>query len=377
LRLRNASINLVAVQLIALRPHLEWSKLATSRIRVLVVDDFEAFRSFVCSALKQKPQLELIGEASDGAAAVQKAEELSPDLILLDIGLPRMSGIHAAREIFKLLPNVKIIFLTQESDRDVVQETLRMGAKGYVLKARAANDLIPAMEAVLQGKRFVSREVAGHWDTDTADAPTSNCTPSEKVDALERGSRALKTEIPRKHEVLFAPDDEALTRDCTRFITAALHSGKVAIAVATESHLVSIREKLLAQGVDVAVALETGRYFPLDVAKVLSRFMVNGVPDEVRFQEAVRDLIRMAAKSVNGDARRISACGECAPTLLAEGLGKASIRIEQLWDGVARTEGVEILCVYRLKDFRSDEDRHILQKISAEHSAVYPGGRTA
>jgi DNA-binding NarL/FixJ family response regulator len=123
---------------------------------VLVVEDFEPFRSFVCSALKQKPELEVVCQLGDGLAAVQKAEELNPDLILLDIGLPGLNGIEAGRQIRKLVPNAKIIYLTQESAEDVVQEALRLGALGYVVKTRAGSDLMPAVEAVLQGKQYVS-----------------------------------------------------------------------------------------------------------------------------------------------------------------------------------------------------------------------------
>jgi DNA-binding NarL/FixJ family response regulator len=89
--------------------------------------------------------------------AVQKAEELNPDLILLDIGLPGLNGIEAGRQIRKLVPNAKIIFLTQESSDDVVQEALGLGAQGYVVKTRAGSDLLPAVEAVLEGKVYVSR----------------------------------------------------------------------------------------------------------------------------------------------------------------------------------------------------------------------------
>lgn len=123
---------------------------------MLVVEDFEPFRSFVCSALKQKPDLEVVCELSDGLVAVQKAEELNPDLILLDIGLPGLNGIEAGRQIRKLVPNAKIIYLTQESSKDVVQEALGLGALGYVFKTRAGSDLLPAVEAVLQGKQYVS-----------------------------------------------------------------------------------------------------------------------------------------------------------------------------------------------------------------------------
>jgi DNA-binding NarL/FixJ family response regulator len=100
--------------------------------------------------------LEVVCELSDGLAAVQKAVELKPDLVLLDIGLPGLNGIEVGRQIRKLVPNAKIIFLTQESSADVVQEALRLGALGYVVKTRAGSDLMPALEAVLQGKQFAS-----------------------------------------------------------------------------------------------------------------------------------------------------------------------------------------------------------------------------
>ena len=101
-----------------------------SSVRVLVVDDYEPFRRFVCSTLEQRPELQIVGEASDGLEAVQKAEELQPDLIVLDIGLPTLNGIEAARRIRKLSPESKILFVSQESSADVVQEALRFGRTG-------------------------------------------------------------------------------------------------------------------------------------------------------------------------------------------------------------------------------------------------------
>jgi DNA-binding NarL/FixJ family response regulator len=130
--------------------------LETSTVRVLVVDDFEKFRRFVCSALDKNPELQVVGECSDGLEAVHKAEELRPDLIVLDLGLPTLNGIEAARQIRKVAPECKILFLSQESSADVVQEALNSGARGYVLKTRAGIDLMAAVEAVLEGRQFVS-----------------------------------------------------------------------------------------------------------------------------------------------------------------------------------------------------------------------------
>jgi DNA-binding NarL/FixJ family response regulator len=124
---------------------------------VLVVEDFEPFRRFVCSTLRKTPELQVVCEVSDGLEAVQKAEELKPDLILLDIGLPTLNGIEAARRIRKLAPESKILFLSQESSADVVHEALNLGALGYVIKAHVGSDLLDAAEAVILGDQFVSR----------------------------------------------------------------------------------------------------------------------------------------------------------------------------------------------------------------------------
>jgi len=103
-----------------------------------------------------KPGLQVVGEASDGLEAVQKAVELRPDLILMDIGLPTLNGIEAARQIRKLAPESKIIFLSQESSAEFVQEAFRLGACGYIVKTRAESELLTALETVISGKKFVS-----------------------------------------------------------------------------------------------------------------------------------------------------------------------------------------------------------------------------
>jgi DNA-binding NarL/FixJ family response regulator len=127
-----------------------------SAIRILVVEDFALFRQFVVELLGIRPELQVVGEASDGLEALQRAGELRPDLILLDIGLPSLNGIEVARQMRSLVPESKIIFLTQESLPDVVEEALSLGARGYVTKIKAHVDLFAAVEAVLLGMTFVS-----------------------------------------------------------------------------------------------------------------------------------------------------------------------------------------------------------------------------
>ena len=133
--------------------------LAKTLIRVLVVEDFEPWRNFVCSTLQSEPGLQVIGEVSDGSEAVQKAEELKPDLVLLDIGLPTLNGIEAAKRIHQIVPEARILFLTQNNDLDVLRTAMTNGARGYILKMDAEGELIRAIVAVMRGEKFVSKRL--------------------------------------------------------------------------------------------------------------------------------------------------------------------------------------------------------------------------
>jgi DNA-binding NarL/FixJ family response regulator len=132
-----------------------------SLVRVLVVDDYEPFRRFVCSTLAAKPEFQIIAEAADGLEAVTKSEELRPDLVILDVGLPNLNGIEAARQILDVLPECKILFVSQESSSEVVREALSLGALGYIVKARAGREFLLAVETVCQGNRFLGSGLSG------------------------------------------------------------------------------------------------------------------------------------------------------------------------------------------------------------------------
>jgi DNA-binding NarL/FixJ family response regulator len=121
-----------------------------------VVDDFEPWRRFACLTLRKKPGLQVVGEASSGLEAFQKAVELEPDLILLGIGVPSANGIEVARRIREMVPGAKIIFLSEEPSFEVVQKAMSLGASAFVVKTMAANELVTAVETVLAGMKFVS-----------------------------------------------------------------------------------------------------------------------------------------------------------------------------------------------------------------------------
>jgi DNA-binding NarL/FixJ family response regulator len=127
----------------------------TPTIHILLAEDFAPYRALIASLLNENSKLHVIGEVSDGLEVVERVHQLKPDLILMDIGLPGLNGLEAARRVLERNPSAKIVFLSQETNADVVREAFRLGAYGYVLKQQAEADLLPAITAVVQGKRFV------------------------------------------------------------------------------------------------------------------------------------------------------------------------------------------------------------------------------
>lgn len=153
----------------------------SSSVRILVVDDYKPWHDFVSTTLRSQPELQIIGRVSDGLEAVQQAQQLQPDLILLDIGLPTLNGIEAARRIQELSPTSKILFVSENRSADMAEEALRTGARGYVVKSEAAGELLPAVKAVLEGKRFISASLAGHFLVATTLSTTTQTIVSSVI----------------------------------------------------------------------------------------------------------------------------------------------------------------------------------------------------
>lgn len=337
-------------------------------IRVLVVDDYEPWRHFVSTALRTKSELQVVGEASDGLEAVHRAQKLQPDLILLDIGLPTLSGIEAARRIRKLSPKSKILFLSENRSWDIAKEALRSGGSGYVVKSDAGTDLLRAVEAVLKDKQFISASLAGRDLGELTDDYTTDNPHHLKVVVPIPLQNA---EIARHHQAGFYSNDYSLLDGLTQFIGAALRIGNSAIVVATESHREGLLPRLHAFGLDVAAAIEQGRYIALDAAETVSAFMVNDLPDPPRFLEAADNLIKVAGDAAKGEHPRVAICGECDPPLWTLGNGDAAIRLEHLWNKITNTYNVDVLCTYPLRSLQEMRYSDMFQRICAEHSAVH------
>jgi DNA-binding NarL/FixJ family response regulator len=322
-----------------------------STTRILLVDDYEPWRRLFSTTLQKQPELQIIGEVTDGFEAVQKAQQLQPDLILLDIGLPTLNGIDAARRIRELSPKSKILFVSENRSWDIAEEALSTGASGYLVKSDAATELLPAVDTVLKGKRFLSASLTGH---------DSSAPMNDRVAA-----------ITHSHEVAFYADDSSVVEGYARFIESSLKGGNAVIVAVTEAHRSGLLRRLEADGVDVAAAIKQGRYIPLDAADALMSLTVNDIPDPARCTKVVGDLITGAAKGVQGASGRVVVCGEIAPTLLAKGNAEGAIHLEHLWDEITKSYGVHTLCGYLSSAFPHHEADPVFQRICAEHSAIH------
>jgi PAS domain S-box-containing protein len=190
----------------------------------------------------------------------------------------------------------------------------------------------------------------------------------------EFGSPAAITEcreFASEHSVQFYSEDSALIDELGRFIGSALQSGDAAIVIATEPHRQQLAQRLKDRGLDVAEALQQGRYVELDAVNTLSRFMQNGRPDATRFTAAMGDLIERT-RAAAGEDRQVAAFGEMVDLLFTEGKAEAAIRLEQLWNDVSQAHGLYLRCAYSMRSFGDSEQSEAMLRICGEHSHVIP-----
>jgi KaiC/GvpD/RAD55 family RecA-like ATPase len=174
-----------------------------------------------------------------------------------------------------------------------------------------------------------------------------------------------------RHEAGFYSDDRFVLDDLTQFIGAALKVGNATIVVATKPHRDSLLPRLQAYGLDIGTAIEQGRYIALDAADTLSTFMLNAMPDLVRFLKLFGDLVVTASKAAKADQARVVIFGEMCHLLWAQGNAEAAIQVEKLGNQLAKTYDVDILCGYSLSSVQGGMDSGVFERICAEHSAVY------
>lgn len=292
--------------------------------------------------LRERPEFQVVGEVADGLEAVQKAVELQPDLILLDIGLPGITGLKAAERIRTLVPYAQLLFVSQESSPAIVRETFRLGGRGYVHKSSAYGDLIPAIDAVLGYRHFVSESLRYPGGVDTH---------------------------PR-HVAQFYCDEVGLLECFVRFIATAVKAGDATIMLATQSHLEGVAQSLKARGLDIDDAVQKGGHIALDANEVLASIMHGGTPDRAQFLERLSSLVMSAAQAKNRSNPRVAIAGECVGLLCAKGNIDAAIQIEEKGNELIQEhDNIDILCAYPMPPSKQDDPT--FERICAVHQAVH------
>jgi CheY-like chemotaxis protein len=323
--------------------------LQKSMVSVLIVDDYEPWRHFMRSSLQQWPGLQVVGEASNGLEAVQKSRHLQPDLIVLDIGLPTMNGIEAARQIRQYLPNARILFCSENLSPDVAEEALRAGAAGYLVKSDAGSDLFTALTSVIAGKRFVSRALAWLAFAETSDS------------GLVRDPG---------HVVQFYTDDAVLLDELAALFRGSLDEGRSVAAIMTSSHRTGLESRLLAQGVDVSEATQNGRLCMLDADQALSEFIESAGPSRERFLSQFGSILRTLKAASVAKGSGVVVFGEMVAVLWAQKKYDAAIRMEELWNELALTNSFYLCCAYPASAFRDGLTLVPYAEICAQHSHV-------
>ena len=314
----------------------------TSFIRVLVVEDHEPFRRVICDLLRQRADLQIVGEAADGLDAIYQAEALRPDVVVLDIGLPRLSGLEVAGRIRAKVPGAKLMFVTNESSLEVVEQAFRRGAHGYVYKPRVQRDALSVLEAIIRGGRFVSGG----------------------LERIAQGDGLAS----HRHDVVFCSSDAMLIRAFGCFIAGKLREGNAVVAVVTAAHERRLQSSMEASYVDVALAIRQQRYLPVNVSELLSKATVNGCPDPLRYLDTAGDLLTEITRRATEHYARIAACGEGTSTFWTHGHVEAAVQLEHLWDEIAMSRQMDMLCAYPLAV--RDESVAAVRRLCAEHTAV-------
>lgn len=337
----------------------------TPVVRVLIADDFEAWRIKLRAILEENPALRVVGEARTGLELLQQAQILKPDLLVLDIGLPIISGLEAARILRETGLKAKILFVSENRHWEIAEEALQAGALGYVVKSDAGSDLLPAIDAVHNGKQFISALLKPYVVLSDRDESGKGKKPRSPLPLRK---------VAIRHQVAFYADDEALETGFARAANAALNAGNTVAVIATGVHQRRIHATLQELGVNLDYKIKHERFIQIDAGEMLQQIITNGIPDLQECKKKLEDILSQTTGRSDGDPERITIFGECAPTLLRQRNVFGAIQLEHIWDEITQARPVDTLCGYIWSAFQETEVFSAFRRLCAEHSAVHDGG---
>jgi CheY-like chemotaxis protein len=265
-----------------------------ARPRIVVADDHDRTRARIASLLA--PDFDVVSTVADGEAAVEAAGALCPDLVVLDISMPRLNGFEAGAVIRDLPDPPWIVFATAHDDASIASAASALGASAVVRKRDLLTQLVPAVHQALLS-----------------------------------------------HAVCFYDDSPSLARTVARFIGEGLAARQAAVIVATASHGVSIRGELAAQGVDARERIAQGELLMFDADEVVERLMVGDRLDAGRFEDAITPIVDKAAGSRK---RLVRLYGEMVDVLWSSGREEAALSLEALGNRLIARRKCSVLCGY-------------------------------
>ena len=305
------------------------------RPRILLADDHTLMLESINTILA--PHYEIVGTVADGRALVEAALRLRPDLIIADITMPMLNGIHAAAQIKKSLPGMNLLFVTMHLSTAYIEAAFKAGGTGYVLKSGIREELLDAVQSVLNGRIYVSPNLSiKHLDWFQDDPATMD---PETARILESPCHA--------HIVYPYSDDRSLVSKVGYYASNGLGRNGAVILLATEAHRYAIKRYLKSDG-HVEVLEASGQLVFLDAAELMSTFMVNGDPDPKIFKAAITTLIEQAGRDkLTGRNREVRLFGEMV-SLLWPSNSPAAERLEELANEVIEECSIPIFCAYSL-----------------------------
>ena len=311
---------------------------------MLVVDDHQQVLDRVSTLLSE--DFDVAGVATDGWQALDSVRQIAPDLIVLDINMPRLNGFETMRALKQAGSRAPVVFLSMLDDEDTVGEAFRCGGHGYVLKSQVARDLVMALEQVRHGRLF-------------APSLTSlfHLTASPGVE----------------HAMQLYGDSSTFVDGLATFFDLALERGDATCVITSSDVREGLETRLRNRGWDVGGSSGLNRYLAVDSAAAISRFMRNGLPDVDVLAEIAAELDQYRRDVTEGGTGRLTIFGDMSMSLIENGEANAAIALESLWTSLTHSLPFFTLCGYTTGCFHGHEP-DLWSGVCGQHWAVSQHG---